>query len=88
MACSSDLLSDVLTLKPVNVLLITGLCSIQTIRTAEIADMKVILFVRDKKITPDMKELAEQLEMILIETPFSNFRTCGTLFGAGIRYVY
>jgi predicted transcriptional regulator len=88
MACSSDLLSDVLTLKPVNVLLVTGLCSMQTIRTAEMADIRLILFVRGKKVTPDMKKLAEQLDMILIETPFSNFRTCGILFHSGIQYVY
>ena len=45
-AFASDLMSDVLTLDCNDVLLVTGLCNMQTIRTAEMADVSCILFVR------------------------------------------
>ena len=44
-AFASDLMSDVLTLDCNGVLLVTGLCNMQTIRTAEMADVSCILFV-------------------------------------------
>ena len=44
-AFASDLMSDVLTLDCSGVLLITGLCNLQTIRTAEMAEIAYILFV-------------------------------------------
>ena len=53
-AFASDLMSDVLTLDCNGVLLVTGLCNMQTIRTAEMADVSCILFVRGKKATPDI----------------------------------
>ena len=69
-------------------LLITGLCNMQTIRTAEMSDIKVILFVRDKKTTDEMIELAEENEMVLIETSLSMYRTSGILFNLGIQPLY
>ena len=57
-AFASDLMSDVLTLDCNGVLLVTGLCNMQTIRTAEMADVSCILFVRGKKATPDILQLA------------------------------
>lgn len=48
-AFASDLMSDVLTLDCNGVLLVTGLCNMQTIRTAEMADVSCILFVRGKE---------------------------------------
>jgi hypothetical protein len=49
-AFASDLMSDVLTLDCNGVLLVTGLCNMQTIRTAEMADVSCILFVRTSLI--------------------------------------
>jgi hypothetical protein len=49
-ACfASDLMSDVLTLQASNIALITGLMNIQTIRTAEMADINYIILVRKRK---------------------------------------
>lgn len=66
-AFASDLMSDVLTLDCGDVLLVTGLCNLQTIRTAEMAEVSYILFVRGKKVTPDMLELARENNMVLLE---------------------
>ncbi|MBO4644884.1 MAG: hypothetical protein J5642_00020 [Bacteroidales bacterium] len=88
-AFASDLMSDVLTLKTdKTVMLITGLCNMQTIRTCEMSDIKVIMFVRGKKVTEEMRELAEDNEMVLITTDFSLYRTSGLLFGAQLSGVY
>jgi len=88
-AFASDLMSDVLTLRTdKSVMLITGLCNTQTIRTCEMSDIKVVMFVRGKKVTEEMMELAEDNDMLLITTDFSLYRTAGTLFNAGLPGVY
>lgn len=87
-AFSSDLMSDVLTLDTEHILLITGLANPQLIRTAEMADIEVVLLARNKKATPEMIELAEEVGLVLLETPYSIFRASGILFQNGIKAVY
>lgn len=87
-AFASDLMSDVLTLDCGDVLLITGLCNLQTIRTAEMAEVSYILFVRGKKATPDMMELARENNMVLLETDHSMYHTAGELYSAGLLPIY
>ncbi len=87
-AFASDLMSDVLTLDCNDVLLITGLCNLQTIRTAEMAEGSCILFVRGKKITPEMIELANENQMVLMTTEYSMFRTVGELYTNGLKPIY
>ncbi len=48
-AFSSDLLSDVLTINKPGIMLITGVANLQTIRTAEMAEVSCVLLVRNKK---------------------------------------
>ena len=88
MAFASDLMSDVLTLKADNVLLITGLSNLQTIRTAEMSDIGLIVLARNKKATPEMIEIAEESGIALIECSYSMFKCCGLLFSMGIKPVY
>ncbi len=85
---ASDLMSDVLTLLDDNILLITGLCNIQSVRTAEMSDIKQILFVRNKKPTKDMVSLAKEQDITLMVTPYSMFKTSGILYQAGLHPVY
>lgn len=85
---SSDLMSDVLTLHSDNTLLVTGLANNQTIRTAEMLDIHCIIFARNKHATPDMIALAEQSNIVLIETPYSMFKVVGLLFQNGIQPLY
>ena len=87
-AFASDLMSDVLTIKVDNFMLITGLANIQSIRTAEMSDVKCILLVRDKKAPEEMIALAQENDMVLLSTPFSMFKTAGLLFSAGLCPVY
>jgi predicted transcriptional regulator len=85
---ASDLMSDVLTLDTDDMLLITGLTNMQTLRTAEMADISCILFVRNKKVTDEMKEIAEDNDVVLLECRYSMFRTIGMLYEAGLEPVY
>jgi hypothetical protein len=87
-AFASDLMSDVLTLSTDSLLLITGLANMQTIRTAEMADIKNILFVRNKRPSLEMMELAKAEGINIITCSKSMFSTCGELFKAGLNPVY
>jgi len=87
-AFSSDLMSDVLTVKKENILLITGLANIQAIRTSEMSDINCIVFARDKKINDDIISLAKENNMVIIESPYSVFRVSGELYKAGIKPIF
>lgn len=87
-AFASDLMSDVLTLNTHSLLLITGLANLQTMRTAEMADIKNILLVRNKKPSAEMLLLAEQEMINIISTKKSMFNSCALLSKAGLSPVY
>ncbi|MDR2836382.1 MAG: hypothetical protein LBV69_09390 [Bacteroidales bacterium] len=87
-AFSSDLMSDVLRITSENTILITGLCNVQTIRTAEMAEIKLIILARGKKVDETMIKLAEENEITIIETEYSIFRVSGELYKSGILPIY
>jgi len=87
-AFASDLMSDVLTVTCSNLLLITGLANVQALRTAEMSDIECILFVRNKKVTPEMKSLADELGLTLITCPLTMFRASGELYRAGMKPLF
>ena len=87
-AFASDLMSDVLTLQSDEIMLITGLCNIQTMRTMEMADLNTVIFVRGKKANEDMIDIAQENNMIVLQTEYSMFRTSGVLWEAGIKPVF
>lgn len=82
---ASDLMSDVLTLAEPQILLITGLTNPQAVRTAEMADIPVILFVRGKRPQPETMELARQIGIALLLSPYTMFDACGLLYKAGLQ---
>ncbi|MBI9060493.1 MAG: hypothetical protein JEZ14_00805 [Marinilabiliaceae bacterium] len=85
---ASDLMSDVLTLDSEHLVLITGLANMQVVRTAEMADISCVLFVRDKTATPEMINIASENNMVLLECRYSMFKTIGMLHDAGLQPVY
>lgn len=87
-AFSSDLMSDVLTLEEHKIVLITGLANVQMMRTVEIADIPVVILSRNKPATDEMIGIANEHGVILLETPFSMFRTSGILYENGLKPVY
>lgn len=85
---ASDLMSDVLTLQQSNLLLLTGLSNLQSVRTAEMADIKCIMLVRDKHPSEDMIELAEESDIVILRYSSSMFKACGILYNSGLKPVY
>ena len=84
-ACGADLMSDVMAFVKDKVLLLTGLVNPQVIRTAELLDIHVVIFVRGKTPGRDMIEMAEESEIILAGTKLPMFISCGKLYEAGLR---
>lgn len=84
-ACGSDLMSDVLAFVKDQALLLTGLLNAQVIRTAEMMDIRAIVFVRGKKPDESVIELAEESGVILIATDFPLYIACGLLYSHGLK---
>ena len=82
-----DLMSDALAYLPPGSMLLTGLKNIQAIRTAEMAYVTAVLFVRGKVPDPEAVQLAEQLGIPLITTNFTMYESCGLLYKAGVPSV-
>ena len=87
-AFSSDLMSDVLTVQCDRLLLITGLTNLQAIRTAEMSDIPCVLFVRNKPITEEMIELAQECDIVVLHSQHSLFFVSGELYKAGLKPVF
>ncbi|MCR5150976.1 MAG: hypothetical protein K6B52_07100 [Clostridiales bacterium] len=83
-ACASDMMSDVLAFAKNQAILVTGLMNPQVIRTAEMMDMKCIVFVRSKMPSDEMVNLAESCSIVLLSTDMLMFETCGVLFTKGL----
>lgn len=83
-ACGCDLMSDVLAFASDHILLLTGLVNLQVIRTAEMLDIKGIVFVRGKVPTEDMKKLAEEKQICLLSTNQPLYIACGKLYSKGL----
>ncbi len=86
-AFGSDLMSDVLAYVQEDTLLITGLINQQVVRTAEMMDIKAILFVRGKVPAQDVIDLANEKEILLMTTKRALFTTSGLLYERGLRGV-
>jgi len=84
MACGSDLMSDVLSFAKSAALLLTGLTNPQVVRTAEMADLVAICFVRGKKPPPETTKLAKSKNIPLLTTPLPMFESCGRLWREGL----
>ncbi|NLM74221.1 MAG: hypothetical protein GX184_09365 [Clostridiaceae bacterium] len=84
-ACSADLMSDVMAFSKENAMLLTGLINPQVIRTAEMMDIKVVVFVRGKKPLDNMIQLAEERGIALLATDYPLFTASGLLYSKGIQ---
>ena len=84
-ACGSDMMSDVLAYVKDQAVLLTGLVNAQVIRTAEMMDMKCIVFVRSKRPSQDMVDLAEESGMVVMTTPRRMYEACGILYSNGLK---
>ena len=84
-ACGSDLMSDVLAFVKDQALLLTGLINPQVVRTAEMMDMKAIVFVRGKTPGEEIIELAAESGITVLSTDYPLYISCGKLYAAGLK---
>lgn len=84
LGCGSDLMSDVLAFIKPNALLLTGLTNIQSVRTAEIAEVKAIVYVRGKVPDKEASSLAKEKGIVLLATNLPMYESCGKLYAAGL----
>ena len=84
-ACGSDMMSDVLAYVKDQSVLLTGLVNLQVIRTAEMMDMRCIVFVRNKHPSPEMIALAEETGIVVLTTDKRMYEACGILYSNGLQ---
>ena len=84
MGCGCDLMSDVLAFIKAESLLLTGLTNMQVIRTAEMADIVAICFVRGKRPDEETISLAKSSGLPLLMTQLPMFESCGQLYQNGL----
>ena len=83
-ACGSDMMSDVLAYVKDQAVLLTGLVNSQVIRTAEMMDMKCVVFVRSKNPTAEMISLAQESGIVLLASKKRLYEACGILYSNGL----
>ena len=81
---AADLMSDVLAASQSDAILLTGLTNPQVVRTAQMADIRAIVFVLDKKPQAETLAIATQENIPLITSPFGMFELCGRLHQVGL----
>ena len=84
-ACGSDMMSDVLAYVKDQAVLLTGLVNSQVIRTAEMMDMVCVVFVRNKRPTEEMVELAREMGIVVLSSPKRMYEACGKLYMNGLN---
>ncbi len=84
-ACGSDLMSDVLAYVKEQAVLLTGLINPHVVRTAEMMDMKCIVFVRGKRPPREVIELAEECGIVTLRCEERMYVACGRLYENGLR---
>lgn len=83
-ACGSDMMSDVLAFVKDQAVLLTGLVNLQVVRTAEMMDMRCIVFVRGKHPAEDLISYAKDSGIVVLATEERMYPACGKLYAKGL----
>jgi len=81
----ADLMEDVLAAVAKGSALLTGLTTEQVIRTARIAEVAAVVFVRGKRPDARVIEMAKSFDLPVLLTRYSLFVACGRLYMNGLR---
>ena len=84
-AISSDLMSDVLAFAEPGSVMLTGLTNAQSVRTADVADLKAVIYVRGKQPADETVTLATEMGIPLMVSKLMMFEASGILFENGLR---
>ncbi|MFO7881809.1 MAG: hypothetical protein R6U52_04655 [Kosmotogaceae bacterium] len=84
---AADMMSDVLAFGQQNMLLVTGLNTPQSVRTASLIGASAVLLVRKKEIPEKTIFLANELDIPLIYSEISLYKACGELYKLSLKDV-
>ncbi|WAC07411.1 MAG: DRTGG domain-containing protein [Thermodesulfobacteriota bacterium] len=76
---ASDGMSEILAFHTPGALMVTGLTNIQSVRTAYIADVRAIVYIRGKLPNEKLIALARDKNIVVMATEFGMFDVCGIL---------
>lgn len=90
-AFATDLMSDALAMirnSPESTVLITGLCNMQALNTAEMLDIRLIVLVRNKHLSDEILAGAKEKGICILSTADTMYETCGILFTNGLKGIH
>jgi hypothetical protein len=79
---AGDRVSDLLNEASDKTLLVSNLASVQMLRVAELMDVPGVCFVNGLEPDPEMVQLAQDNETLLMVSPQGVFETCGLIYQA------
>ena len=82
---ASDGMSEILAFPSPGAVMLTGLTNIQSVRTAVVADVHAIVYVRGKQPAEPVIELARQKGIPVFTTKLGMFEACGILYATGLK---
>lgn len=82
---ASDGMSEILAFHSPGAVMLTGLTNIQSVRTAVVADVHAIIYVRGKQPPEAARELARDKGIPLFSTQLGMFESCGILYDTGLK---
>ncbi len=78
-------MSDVLAFSVPGSLLLTGLVNAQSVRTADVAEIKALVYVRGKKPTAEALQLAQEKGIPVLASDLTMYEACGRLYSRGLK---
>ena len=84
-ACASDMMSDVLAFPKEHMGLLTGLINPQVMRTADMLDIRLVIFVRGKQPGAETMSMARETGLTVLATPLTLNIASGVLYLHGLR---
>ena len=82
---ASDGMSEILAFARPGALMITGLTNVQSVRTADIANVRAMIYIRGKRPVEKVIGLARQSDIPVLATRLGMFDACGMLREAGLK---
>ena len=82
---ASDGMSEILAFARPGALMITGLTNVQSVRTADIANVRAIVYIRGKRPAEKAINLARESNIPVLATGLGMFDVCGILRERGLR---
>lgn len=84
-ACGSDMMSDVLAFSKEHTILLTGLINPQVLRTADMLDIRCVVFVRGKQPNQEIVDLAREYDVAILSTGWTLYEASGKLYESGLK---